>query len=804
MRSAMPPDPTSNITATFQAAIARALREAVGEIPSLVGRTLGGYEVLEHLGAGGMGEVYLARSTVLDRRVALKVLPPRLTSDDGQLQRLLQEGKLTSALNHPNIITIHEIGHADDVHFIVTEFVEGETLRQRLTRGAMDVQSAVDVALQVAAALRAAHGTGVIHRDIKPENVMLRPDGYVKVLDFGIAKLRRADPDATDMPIMGTTRYMSPEQARGLEVDERSDIFNLGAVLFEMLTGRPAFEGTTASDAAGIREAGPVLPDEIPGSVAAIVTRALQKDRAARYQTAEELLTALKAVRRDPDGRTRRSRWTMWSAAAVAAAVLVSAGVPADRRLPTGRALGAEPSRALVVLPFINLKPSADTDFLSYSLAETISTRLGHIRTLRVTPSSAVYKYVNQKVDPRQAAQDLKANTVLTGHYMQQDGVLRVSAQLIDVATARAIFQDDFTVRGDRLLTLHDTVARRLISTLSLNLSPAELRVLERDMPRDAQSWELYMRGVDHLEGSRLPLAIHALESSVALDPGFSWAWTELGAAYIANAAVRFGGGNMYGKAQAAFDRAIALSPLDPRPRIMYSDMLIETDRVEAAVPLLREIIKENPRHAGAIWQLGYAYRYAGMLEESAQAGQTAYDVDPGFTPRSTVFNTWLYLGQYTRFRDSIPPRADSAYTRFYQGFAEYHLGHYAAAAAAFDDAYSLDEEMLQARVGKALSHHIAGRRVEGLRLLRDTAQRLERLGVNDAEGVYKVAQAFAVLGDRAAAARWLTASVDGGFFCAPYFATDPLLDNVRDLPQVQAAFARARDRHLSFRRRFF
>src|SRR5262249_25476659 len=267
------------------------------------------------------------------------------------------------------------------------------------------------------------------------------------------------------------------------------------------------------------------------------------------------------------------------------------------------------------------------------------------------------------------------------GNYLKEGDVLRVSAQLVDVASAQAIFHDDFSMKYERLLTLHDTVARRLISALNLNLSPAELEGLRRDIPRHPRAWESYLRGIDHLEGARLPLAIDALEKSVALDPQFAWAWTEMGAAYVVNAALRFGGRAMYDKAQAAFDRAIALSPADPRPRVMMSDMFIETNRVEQAVSMLRDIIRERPHHAMALWQLSYAYRYAGMLEESAQAGQAAYEADPGFTPRSTVFNTWLYLGQYEKFRDSLPQREGSAYLLFYHGFADYHLKNFAQAA---------------------------------------------------------------------------------------------------------------------------
>lgn len=791
--------------------LAEALQQPGLDLHALVGRTIGGYEVLAHIGTGGMGDVFVARATALERKVALKLLRPHLTGNDAHLQRFIQEARLASALNHPNIITIHEIGHADNLHFIVTELIDGETLRERLARGPLDIPTALDIAVQVATALTAAHAAGVVHRDIKPENVMLRRDGYVKVLDFGIAQLidsrEPAIGRASTGPI-GTARYMSPEQAEGLKVDERSDLFSFGAVLYEMLAGRPPFQGATPAELIrAIREHEPPPLSEtradIPKTLESLVGRMLLKTREARYQSARDVLDDLKAVQRalQRGADLPRRKVLIGAAAAVAA---LGATLLMYRGFPSQSPADVTAGTKLAVLPFINLKPAADTDFLSYSLAETISARLAPIRTLTVTPSSAVYKYRGESIDPMRAAEELKANTVLTGHYLKDGDTLRISAQLMDAANARAIFQDEFSVKYDRLLTLHDTVARRLISALNLTLSPAELDGLRRDMPSNATAWELYLRGIDHLEGARLPLAIDALEKSVSLDPQFSWGWTELGAAYIVNAAVRFGGGEMYTKAQAAFDRAIALSPADPRPRIMFSDMLIETNRVEEAVPLLRAIVRDNPRHAGAIWQLGYAYRYAGMLEESAQAGQAAYDVDPGFTPRSTVFNTWLYLGQYARFRDSVPQREGSAYTRFYQGFAEYHLGNFAAAARAFDEAYALDPEMLQARVGKALSHHLAARPAEGLRLLHDTARQLKERGLNDAEGVYKVAQAFAVLGDRPAALQWLESSITGGFFCYPYISTDPLLDNVRQLPQFRSAQEQARQRHEAFRRTFF
>ena len=283
--------------------------------PSLVGQSIGRYLVISLLGRGGMGEVYLARDTQLDRKLALKLLPEQYTADEIRVRRFILEARAASSLNHPNIITIHEIGHFGPVHFIATEFVEGETLRHRLSRGPIAIEDALDIAIQIASALAAAHAAGIVHRDIKPENIMVRPDGYVKVLDFGLAKLteRPAVSPLSDAPtaagvntdpgtVMGTTRYMSPEQARGQDVDARSDIFNLGIVLYEMLAGSVPFSGDTPADvvAAILKTDPPPLGDsapELPSDLERIVSKALSKDKANRFETSEEILAELEAVK---------------------------------------------------------------------------------------------------------------------------------------------------------------------------------------------------------------------------------------------------------------------------------------------------------------------------------------------------------------------------------------------------------------------------------------------------------------------------------------------------------------------------
>lgn len=840
---------------------------AASEEAAVTGERFGAYRIIREIGRGGMGAVYLAdrADEQFEKRVAIKVVK-RGMDTDFVLQRFRNERHILASLDCPNVARLLDAGTTEaGTSYFVMEYIDGQPIDHYCDLHRLSVTARLKLFMQVCSAVSCAHQRQVVHRDIKPENILITGQGVPKLLDFGIAKiLDNRTGGQTLWTAAGwrpmTPEYASPEQVRGEPVTTASDVYSLGVVLYELLTGQLPYRlrshsleemerliskaepekpsmafgrvtskpdnnaATRDAHALEVSERRDTRPDKLrrrlAGDLDTIVLTALRKEPERRYASVDEFsedlrrhVERLPVLARKDTLAYRIARFIRGNRASVIAAALFSVVFIAVSWVglwvvpwPRNRLETAEhrQPRRLAVVPFINLRPAAETDFLSYSMAEVVSARLSHVGTLSVTPASAMYNNRTAAADPLSAASMLKADTVLVGHYLKEGNLLRVSAQLVDVVSKQAIFQDEFSVEYERLLTLHETVARRLISALNLNLSPAELQALRRDIPRHPLAWEYYLRGIDHLEAARLPLAMDALERSVKLDPQFSLAWTELGAAYVVNAALRFGGREMYDRAQTAFDRAIALNPTEPRPRVMLSDMFIETNRVEDAVSVLRTVLREHPHHAMALWQLSYAYRYAGMLDESAQAGQAAYEADLGFTPRSTVFNTWLYLGQYEKFRDTLPRRGGSAYQLFYHGFAEYYLKNLTKARADFDRAYELDPGMLQARVGKALSDLLARQRSEGLRLMRETARQLEQHGLNDAEGVYKVAQAFAVLGDNASALRWLRASISGGFFCYPYLKTDPLLDNVRQLPGFRAALDQARQRHEAFKRRFF
>jgi serine/threonine protein kinase/Tfp pilus assembly protein PilF len=814
------------------------------------GTKLSHYEIISKLGAGAMGEVYLAQDLRLGRKVALKLLVPELTHDERELRRFEHEAQAASALNHPNILTIHEFGQAEGLHFIASEFIEGVTLRQKMAVGRLPLSAAIDIAIQIASALEAAHAFGIVHRDIKPDNVIVRNDGIVKVLDFGIAKLgtRRAgetirrrvatitSSGSEQGILVGTAKYMSPEQARGNLVDARSDIFSLGSVLYEMVTGRSAFEGETASDAiAEILKVEPPPPvdfaPDVPEEVERIISKALRKDRESRYQAVRDLRFDLQDFKKESEFQNKLHQTTGHRRVRVGS----SRGTPRAGSLPSAwyqasslgwlwrialllvavAAIGyfyfrkstlpsssAQP-RSLAILPFRNLKQDSETDFLGFSLADEIITKLGYVNALTVRPSSSIDKYRNQVIDPKKVAADLNVDTLLTGSFIKDGDDLRITAQLIDVKPDRILWREAIDLKYDKLLTVQDRVSQQIIKELELNLSPAEAANLKPEKPISTVAYEYYLRGIDLYSLNEFAAAIDMLEKSSTIEPKYAPTWAHLGRAYTTNASLQFGGREDYGKAQAAYEKAIALNPALLEPRIYMANLFTDTGRVEQAVPLLRSALQDSPYNPEAHWELGYAYRFAGMLEQSVVEAEKARQNNPQVKLNSSAMNSYLYLGEYDKFLQSLPSN-DSVYILFYRGFGEYHVNNREQAAKDFDRAFDRDASLLPADVGKALSDSIRHDNGGGLKLLRQTESKIEERGVSDAEGLYKVAQAYAVLGDKASALHMLRHSIGGGFFCYPYFVRDPLLESLRGDREFQTLMDQARQRHEQFKKTFF
>jgi DNA-binding winged helix-turn-helix (wHTH) protein/TolB-like protein len=458
--------------------------------------------------------------------------------------------------------------------------------------------------------------------------------------------------------------------------------------------------------------------------------------------------------------------------------------------------------RSLAILPLQNHGPDSNSDFLGLSLADVLITKLAYVHALSVRPSAAIEKYRATAIDLQKVAADLNVDTLLTGSFIRDGDNLRITYQLVDAKSEKILGQGVIDLKYDNLLAVQDKVTSQLISELQLTLSPTEAERLKPEAGVNPLAYEYFLQGLDFHGQHKFPLAIKMLEKSIEIDPNYAPAWAYLGASYTSDAAFELGGREQYRRAQAAYERALAIRPHLLDAQMFLANFLIDTGKDEQAVPLLRDALKTNGNYAAAHWELGYAYRFAGMLDESVAECERARQLAPFVKANGSVLNTYLYLGQYQKFLESLPVE-DSSFILFYRGFGEFHEKEFDQASRDFDRAYELDPT-LYSGIGKALSDSIHQRTAEGLNLLGGLESKIRERGVGDPEGTYKIAQAYAVLGDQTSALRALRMSVESGFFSYPYLSKDPLLNDLRREPEFDQTLNTARQRHEAFKSAFF
>lgn len=459
---------------------------------------------------------------------------------------------------------------------------------------------------------------------------------------------------------------------------------------------------------------------------------------------------------------------------------------------------------SLAVLPLRNVRQDPKNEFLSYSLADAVITKLASVSSLIVRPSSAVEKYKGQTIDVPKLARELNVDTLLTGNFLSDGDQLRITYQLIDVKTERILGRGKIDLTFDKLLTVQDYVAQRIVKDLALNLTPSEVKRITAEEPVSPMAYEYYLRGVDLMANHDFPLAIKMLVKSIELDPNYALSWAYLGQSYTSTATFELGGREKYRKAEEAYERALAIQPKQLEATMFLANLLIDTGKVEEAVPLLRDAIKGNPQNAAVHWELGYAYRFAGMLNESVSECELARKIDPAVKSNGSALNSYLYLGKYEKFLRSLPDDvSQEPFLLFYRGFGEFYLKDWKKAAKDFDRAYQLGPT-LYTQIGKALAYSISGNTQDGFELLHDAERKILERGVGDPEATFKIAQSYAVLGDKTSALRTLRQSIQNGFFCYPYFIMDPLLASLRREPEFSEQVNIARHRYEVFKAKFF
>ncbi len=595
------------------------------EIPKLIAH----YRILKRLGKGGMGEVFLGEDTRQHgRKVALKVLPPELTQNESRLRRFKQEARAVLMLNHPNILTIFEIGQANSIYYIATEFIEGETLRQYLWRDPIKVDEALGIAIQVAMGLEAAHAAGIVHRDIKPENIMLRPDRFVrdrfvKVLDFGLVKLTERefpthDAEAVTMPVsktspgavLGTSGYMSPEQAQGDAIDARTDIFSLGVVLYEMLAGHPPFSGPTDSHVrVSIIDHDPpplmTQSQEVPRHLERIVSKALAKDKAKRYQTITDLKIDLEQLREElqlsqgertqthatdltttvqAPGSPSLANRTLLDTEPVAAAATV-AGVDKTSRQGSRRKILAisiavaviavavtafyfysrRTINSIAVLPFVNDSNDASAEYLSEGITESIIRRLSHLPNLKVMSRTAVYRFKDKNLDPQEVGRNFNVGAVLVGRLVKQGDRLVIKTELIDVADGSQLWGGEYNKSLADIFAVEDEISRSISETLRVKITGADEEKLAKRYTKDAEAYELYLKGRyywNRRDEEGLRNGIKYFRQAEDKDPQYALAYSGLADSYSLLSDIgKVKPDDEMPKAKAAAQRAVDIDP---------------------------------------------------------------------------------------------------------------------------------------------------------------------------------------------------------------------------------------------------
>jgi eukaryotic-like serine/threonine-protein kinase len=799
----------------------------------MVGKTLRNYRITEKLGVGGQGTVYKATDLKLGRSVVIKVIPPELSAKEANLKRFEREARLASSLDHPNICTIYDLDEVDGVHFIAMQHVDGKNVRQLVAGRPLELKTVLLIGLQVADALATAHSRGIIHRDVKSGNVMVTPSGQVKVLDFGLAKLldeaeaattgiHRTELTEIGIPY-GTATYAAPEQARGDRVDKRADIFSLGVLLYEMLTGTWPFQGKTTIDVRHAvlydppRPIGELRSTPIPPRLTQIIDRALAKDPKDRFQNMEDFRNELRQVLQEVDaaatggyqnvapepprhlaGANPVSRAVRWlksitrSESQTSAPNAASISKQGIHETPFTTVADQE-KKSLAILCFRNLSNDPAASFYEFSLADAVITELARIRSLVVRPSSVIARYQGQTRDPREIGKELSVNAVLTAGFIHSGEHFRVTAQLIDVASGELLWSDRIDTSAADIIALQDTIAQRIVEGLSVELSPAEQDGIAKASTQNPVAYEQYLRGRDlfarfifrTLSRDDCDSAIAYFERAIQLDPNFALAHDGLGACYVNRVFKGFGGAEDYERAEVAFKKALAIDPNIFEARMLMVFVYLWRGEKQKARDEVSRARNEAPNEPVVHFVKAMLHRLDGEYGRALRSYDRLVRLDPAAHVVASYSRALvhMYMGHFDEtFRQlDNAGEPDNALVRTFRALALYYTGQTDAAAELMRDTVQKHPNMHGIRPFMAMFLSAQGKHDEALAQL---TPEVKRNGEVDADISYSIGAVYALEGLKGEALEWLERSIALGNANHPCFENDPNWTNLRSDPR--------------------
>jgi serine/threonine-protein kinase len=799
----------------------------------MVGKTLRNYRITEKLGVGGQGAVYKAVDNKLGRTVVIKVIPPELSAKETNLKRFEREARLASSLDHPNICTIFDLDEQDGLHFIAMQYVEGKNVRQLVAGRPLELKTALLIGLQVADALAVAHSRGIIHRDIKSGNVMVTSAGQVKVLDFGLAKLLDDDTAATrgihhteltevGVPY-GTATYAAPEQARGDRVDKRADIFSLGVLLYEMLTGTWPFRGKTTIDVrhAVLHDPPRPIPElrgsPIPQRLQQIVDRALEKEPRDRFQNMDDFRNELRQVLQEVDAGSAAyqgvspepprhlagaknpvSRAVRWLKAITRSETpttspnLITPSKQGIHETPFTTVADQE-KKSLAILCFRNLANDAGASFYEFSLADAVITELARVRSLVVRPSSVIARYQGQQRDPREIGQELNVSAVLTAGFIHAGERFRVTAQLIDVASGELLWSDRIDTAASDIIALQDTIARRIVEGLRVELSPDEQSGISKASTQNPAAYEQYLRGRDlfarfifrTLSREDCDAAIAHFQRAIELDPNFALAHDGIGACYVNRVFKGFGGSEDYERAEEAFHKALEIDPNIFEARMLMVFVYLWRGRKEKAWEEVNRARKEAPNEPVVHFVKAMLHRLDGEYGRALHSYDRLVRLDPAAHVVASYSRAlvYMYLGNFDEvFRQlDNAGEPDNALVQTFRALGLYYTGQTDAAATLMRGVVEKHPNMHGIRPFMAMFLSAQGKHEEALAQL---STDVKRNGEVDADISYSIGSVYALEGLPNDAFEWLERSISLGNANKPCFENDPNLVSLREDPR--------------------